>query len=203
MNKEAECQAIRTKIDSLTNVQSNYTITMYAVTAIILVFAIERNNGILFLLPYIILFSFQRAISVKQDTILKLEAYMAVYIEEGDGWENRYERIIECITMKNMDFIEFKKYKNMLLREVPSQQLGLVCSGGCILTCIISRLDIVDNGLLITDPIWGFILIVLSVVLYYALHKWCGGELNPMEKRAAYIESLKIEKENENKIITK
>ena len=93
ITKDSEYTMLKQEIISLVEIQNTYIIAMYTITITILGVAFERKSQILFLLPYIILFSFQRIISAKRDGMLRIASYIAVYLEEGTGWESIYETI--------------------------------------------------------------------------------------------------------------
>lgn len=82
---------LRQEILDLITIQNTYIVAMYTITITIIGIGLERKSNVLFLLPYIILFSFQCIISAKKDGYIRIAAYIAVYLEERDGWEKQYQ----------------------------------------------------------------------------------------------------------------
>ena len=81
IDKEIEYGTLRQEIlDSIT-ARDNYVIAMYTITTAILCLAFELQNPIIFLMPYIILFAFQNAITSKNENIILLAAYISIYLE--------------------------------------------------------------------------------------------------------------------------
>ena len=79
MNKEEEHLSLRSEIISLVEIQNNYIIAMYTITIALITLAIQQKNVWIYLLPYVILFSFQRIILAKRDIMLRIAAYIAVF----------------------------------------------------------------------------------------------------------------------------
>lgn len=197
MKKTEEYSSLRNEILGLINIQNSYIIAMYTITVTIFVFGIERKNEWIFLLPYIIFFSFQRIISAKNDAMVRIAAYISVYLEEGAGWESRYGKIVERTTIKNNHGKKFSKVKNILLGRISSMQLGLVCSVCSIIICICNNLDIWNQKQSFSVYLTTTIPIFTSVVLFSLLRMNCNNALTNMSKREIYIEQLKLLKSEE------
>lgn len=183
IKKDTEYSALKQEILDLINIQNNYIIAMYTITITILGIAMERKNATLFLLPYIVLFSFQRIIAAKRDGYLRIAAYIAVYLEEGEGWESNYKNTINQISVTK------KKRKktvieNIISGRLSSLQLGLLCS---LLSIGFSfKYEDIEAGKII---ILGF-----AVVLFGLLYYFNKDILQNMDKRESYINSLKEQK---------
>lgn len=186
-NKE-EYNSLRTEIIELVNIQNNYIIAMYTITIAILSLAIQQENEWLFLLPYIILFSFQRIISAKNDGMLRIAAYIAVFLDENIGWEKNYNQIIKATRIANHD--KFSKFMNVISGRISSMQLGVVCSLGCAIMCI------KNIGFSINEwsnlNFWEMLPMVIGLFLFGGLREWCKGALQNIGVRDEYIKNLEI-----------
>lgn len=192
MTKQEEYISLREEIISVIEIQNNYVIAMYTITVAILGLAIQQKNEWLFLLPYIILFSFQRIISAKKDVMIRLGAYIAVFLDDDFGWEKYYPDIFKETTNKHNDKDSFSKLMNVISGRLASLQLGVVCSVGCVAMCIINGInEWKEYSNILTDlPVSDVIPIFISILLLAMLQEWCKGALNAMQRREQYIESL-------------
>lgn len=192
MNKE-EYISLRSEIISLVNIQCN--------TVAIITLAIQQKNEWIFLLPYIILFSFQRLISAKRNVMLRIAAYIAVFLDGDFGWEKNYSEITDNTLNKHNDKEKFSKFKDIVFGRISSLQLGVVCSVGCIITCV---MHIAENKKWYS---WSDIMIsnisfieifpaLCAMILFCGLADLCKGALKAMKVRDTYIESLQIYKRN-------
>lgn len=82
-----EYLSLRSEIISLVDIQYNYILAMYTISIALISLAIQQQNEWIFLLPYIVLFSFQRVISAKRNIMIRIAAYIAVFLDEEFGWE--------------------------------------------------------------------------------------------------------------------
>ena len=186
ITKDSEYTMLKQEIISLVELQNTYIIAMYTITITIFGVAFERKSHILFLLPYIILFSFQRVISAKRDGILRIAAYIAVYLEEGKGWESSYEKVVDKTTKESNGKEKFSRFMNIITGRISSLQLGALCSIASIIMCCYNKGITLSNiyDLKLTDSLVLIAAIVLFAVLYY----WTKDVLK--SKRQRYIESL-------------
>lgn len=107
---DTEYTMLRQEILDLINIQNNYIIAMYTITITILGIALERQSQVLFLVPYLILFSFQRIISAKKDGMVRIAAYISVYLEKDkEGWESKYEELVAATCEKKTKQKKFFK----------------------------------------------------------------------------------------------
>lgn len=186
--KSEEYTSLRNEIMQLVNIQNNYIIAMYTITIAILSLAIQQDNEWLFLLPYIILFSFQRIISVKNDGMLRIAAYIAVFLDEEIGWEKKYNDIVDAL--KSPYRSKFSQFMNIISGRISSLQLGLVCSIGCTIFCLKNmQFDIYDIQ---NVNLWDAFPIVIGVILFFCLQIWCRGTFRNMGVRKEYIDKLEI-----------
>ena len=64
VDSNTEYNALRSEILNLISIQNTYIIAMYTITITILGFGLQTQNSFLFLLPYIVLFSFQKEMDI-------------------------------------------------------------------------------------------------------------------------------------------
>lgn len=191
ITKDAEYNALRAEILNLISIQNTYiiVIAMYTITITILGIGLERENNILFLLPYTILFSFQRIIAAKREGYLKIAAYIAVYLEEQKGWKFRYKKIANLTySLNNEDNRKLSMIKNIFSGRISSLQLGLLCSFMSILMCLLKLLD--DSFQLFLD---GSV-ILFAIILFVSLCYFNKDSLKTMQKREEYIQYMAISK---------
>lgn len=148
------------------------------------------GKALAFLLPYTVLFSFQRTISAKRDGYPRIAAYIAVYLEEGSGWESKYATIISSIqpTKHNNKFVTV--INNIFVGRISSSQLGILCSS---ISIIMASLNITDNNFPLTITT-----ILSAVVLLFLLLRYNKNTLKSMKKREEYIQLMKSAKQLEN-----
>lgn len=100
MNNNEEFSSLRDEIIESITLQNNYIVAMYTIAVTIMVFAIEKNNSVLFLMPYMILFPFQSIINSKRDGMLKMGAYIEVYYGQDFKWEHTNYLITDAMNQK-------------------------------------------------------------------------------------------------------
>lgn len=191
MNKE-EYNSLRAEILGLINIQNNYIVAMYTITIAILSLAIQQQNEWLFLLPYVILFSFQRIISAKNDGMIRIAAYIAVFLDGEIGWEKNYSEIVNRTTNKRSD--KFSKLLNVISGRISSLQLGVVCSVGCsILSVLKIKESEYGSWANIANLRYTYVLpIFCAILLLGSLKEWCKGALKNVSIRDQYIDALKV-----------
>lgn len=186
IDKQTEYASLRQEIlDSITS-RDNYIMAMYSITAAGLCAAFELQNPILFLIPYIILFAFQNTITSKNENMIVLAAYVAVYLEEGCGWESRNTEINK-IMHEGIPFKRVNSVWKFLVGRIGSVQLGMLCSISCITYSVISLYSTTQ----IIDMIEAGVYIVLSVILYVLIRVQTKDALKLGDRRKIYIENLK------------
>lgn len=196
MNKEElsklEYASLRQEILESINAIDNYKIAMYTITVAILCAALELKTTYLLLLPYVIIFAFQSAISTKNENNIVMGAYLAVYHEKNDGWETN--NILQRRRLYQKAKVPTKK--NYLLKSIKgvisSVQLGAICSVLCI---VFSIIEIVGNGKeFIPKDLPPVVCILLSVVLFAVLQDMTKDVLKLGERKAKYIAILTEER---------
>lgn len=192
IGKDTEYTMLKEEVLGLISIQNNYIIAMYTITVTIIAFAIERNNEWLFLLPYIILFSFQRIISAKNDNMVRIAAYIVVFLEDESGWETLYKKVVDKTTVKHNNRLPFSRFMNIVTGRVSTLQLGALCSLGAIIT------NLHNNKVIGTDirevKFMECLATLASLVLFVMLYYWCKNALKSMSRRETYIESLRYNK---------
>ena len=195
MNKKEEYLSLRSEIISLVEIQNNYIIAMYTITIALITLAIQQKNVWIYLLPYVILFSFQRIISAKRDIMLRIAAYIAVFLDGDFGWEKNYKDIINNTLNKYENGNRYSKLKNILSGRISSLQLGIICSGTCIIMQMIYIFES-NEWIYLNEFTWQKIKftdmfpIICAVFLFCILADWCRGALKAMVVRDKYIDSL-------------
>lgn len=185
IDKEIEYQTLRQEIlDSIT-ARDNYIITMYTITVAILCVAFELENPILFLIPYVVLFAFQNSIASKSENMIALAAYIAVYLEKGQGWESKNIEIKGTM----QEGVAYKRPNSIwkyLIGRIGSVQLGVLCSISCI---VYSAIEIMETKQ-VSETIEPGICIGLSVILYILIRVQTKNVLKLSDRRKKYINNL-------------
>ena len=188
-------------LDSITS-RDNYIMAMYSITTAGLCVAFELQNPILFLIPYIILFAFQNTITSKNENMIVLAAYIAVYLEEGSGWESRNAEIKKMMH-EGKPFKRANAVWKFLVGRIGSVQLGMLCSISCIIYSVREILLVTQ----INDAIQPSIYIVLATILYVLIRVQTKDVLKLGSRRDAYIENLRKaklaeERESEKELLS-
>lgn len=124
VSPDVEYTMLKEEILGTISACDNLVIAMYTITIAVLAIAFETDNYFLFLLPFIILFSFQGVLNRKRDNMVKLAAYIAVYLEEEKGWESK----VVGKTKIGKKSIKRNKLFDFLLGRSSSMQLGILCA---------------------------------------------------------------------------
>ncbi len=126
--------------------------------------------------------------------MIVLAAYVAVYLEGGNGWES------DNIELKQVMYNGkcFKRPSSVwkfLVGRIGSVQLGLLCSISCI---VYAGLKIYTSSQLL-DLIGSGICIALAFVLYILIRIQTRDTLKLGSRRREYIKNLQSAVENEEK----
>lgn len=195
MEKKEEYNSLRAEVLGVIDIIQNYIIAMYTISIAILTFAVQQQNAWLFLLPYVVLFSFQRIIVAKKDIMVRIAAYIAVFLDGDFGWEKNYKEIYENTTVKHNASGQFSNLMNAISGRISSLQIGVVCSLGCLIMNIYSVYEIIQKSTpdtYVLDKISAMDILpsVCAILLLAALKEWCKNSLNSMQRREQYIQSL-------------
>ena len=195
---------LKGEMQEIVAIQSNYIIAMYTITVAIIGIGLQFDNVWLLLLPYVVLFSFQRIIQAKKDVMLRIAAYISVFLDGPDGFEKNYIKIVNKTTNRFSQKKPYSWFRNVASGRISSLQLGALCSS----LCIIKYLLIKRNGrLLFSQWIENYrqiafvdtLPILAALGLFALLCYKCRDALGSMRDRANYIRSLKNWKKRRNK----
>lgn len=180
-----EISYISNQISVLNTSKENYIIAMYTITIMIIGFALEYKNNILFILPYLILFSFQRIIDSKKYNSLKYCAYLASFTDVG--WERFFDFIEDEIFKPSYDETIISRLK---LVRVSSLHLGLICSLLCSISVVTESFSIYPFTQTVTNS--GWILIGLAWFLFFLMIIWTWNALDSRKARKRYVNDFKV-----------
>lgn len=188
MMKEVEYAALKQEILNLDTKKSNYVMAMYTIMITIFIFSLEVRNEWYFLITYIILFSFERQMLSIREGSIRIAAYIAVFLEEGKGWESNYEEIFNQTCIKSEHNVVHSKIVDMVTGRIAVTQLGLFCSVASIgMTIYTNKITFLSIG---EADFFDGICICLSIVLFLLIRFWCSGASKTMGMRRKYIENL-------------
>lgn len=185
INKDTEYSMLKQEIISASEIISNVTLAMYTITLSIFVLGAEFDNSIIFLTPYIILFPFQNIINRKRDGVNRIAAYIAVFLEEGKGWEGKYNEYFEAMRGYDENLMLARRIWNFIIGRTSSTQLGL-------LSTLIFNLFYWKNLDLNSMRFEDAALVILSVVLFIILALGNKAGISNVGLRSMYIERLKL-----------
>jgi len=195
-----EYTCITNRITSSFQVKHSYNIAMYTITIAIIGFAVETKNAWLFLLPYIVLFSFHRIIQNERYRINKYDAFLAVYSD--DVWEQGYKEFHD--NLKKTYTVHTHGITTSKLVRVSALHLGLVCS---MMSIFMRAYNLVCTGegydlnLLVKNCTLGDVfLLVAALGLLVLMFFWCKNANDSIATREKYIRQIKLQllKENRN-----
>lgn len=185
-----EYACITSRIMTSFQIKHSYNIGMYTITIAIIGFALETQNAWLFLLPYVVLFSFHRIIQNERYRINKYDAFLAVY--SNDVWEQEYKEFHD--NLKQSYKVHVHGITTNKLVRVPALHLGLVCSVMSIFMqayVMVSTGEGYDLNRLITHYTLGDIfLIAVAFGLWILIFFWCKNANDSMATREKYIEQI-------------
>ena len=197
MSKEAEYEALKQEILNLDSKKANYVIAMYTIMITVSIFSLEVKNEWYFLITYIILFAFQRQIISIREGSVRIAAYIAVYLEEGEGWESNYNQIFNETCVKSEQKVVYSKIVDTLSGRIAVTQLGLFCSIASIGMCIYNnKMTFQSIG---NADFFDAICICFAIALYALIKLWCRNSSKTMNIRDKYIHNLEEYKEKQDK----
>ena len=94
MNKQVEYNALREEILCSMQVVKNYRSLLYSIVVAVLAFAFDKNESILFLVPFFAIFPIYLLAMHQIDSTLRIGAYIYVFLEpETDcKWKTRLHK---------------------------------------------------------------------------------------------------------------
>lgn len=195
-----EYACITSRITAASQTKHSYNIAMYTITIAIIGVALECKNAWLFLLPYVVLFSFHRIIQNERYRINKYDAYLAIYSE--DRWERNYKAFHMNLEQSYAEH-PHGITKSRFVR-VSALHLSAVCSLMAIfmwvynVTFIDGELDL--NRLISNTSIFDCFLVVIAVLLFFIMIFWCKNATDSMSTRDKYIEQIKQQKTSSDEV---
>ena len=182
-----EYVSLRQEIMNSINACDTYKIAMYTVTVALLSVAFAQGKAIFFLLPYVVIFAFQWAISAKNENNVVLAAYIAVFLEEGQGWESNNLELKEKMHNNKTKKLTTPKIINRLIGRISSAQLGFLCS----LLCCIYSIPPFFKAVQINECVLPGACVILSVALYVGIRIQTEDVLKLWKKKNEYIKNLR------------
>lgn len=196
--------SLKAEMQEIVTIQSSYIIAMYTITVAIIGIGLQFDNVWLLLLPYVVLFSFQRIIQAKKDVMLRIAAYISVFLDGPDGFEKNYTKIVKKTTNRFSQKKPYSLFRNIVSGRISSLQLGALCSSLCIIKYLLTKRD---ERLLFLHWIENYtqitfidtLPILAALGLFALLCYKCRDALGSMRDRGNYIRSLKDWKKKRNK----
>lgn len=183
---DTEYSMLKQEILQLTSACDNLVIAMYTVTIAILAVAFETNNYNLFLLPFVVLFSFQGILNRKRAGIVRIVAYIVVYLEEEKGWESKGV----CKQKIGDKRIKMNKMISFLFGRSSSAQLGLIC-------CMFFGYFYIEERMFILNR-KDIVLLSIVFLLWLGLLWMNRTVLFNVGNRNAYIKAFRKQKKEKN-----
>ena len=181
-----EYASLRQEILNSINACDTYKIAMYTVTVSLLCVAFAQGKAILFFLLYVVIFAFQWAISAKNENNVVLAAYIAVFLEQGQGWESNNLELKVKMHKNKTKKVATPKIINRLIGRISSAQLGFLCS----LLCCIYSIPPFYKAVQINDCVLPGACVILSIALYVGIRIKTEDVLNLWKKKNEYIKNL-------------
>lgn len=110
--KIKEYEDLRSEIKQKMEAYNSLVTFMITTVIAVLVFAVENDNMLLYLLPFGIIIPISMRMLFYRASLAKIAAYIIVYIESdlcGLGWETR-NNLIKCFDVYNNDFKLYDKF---------------------------------------------------------------------------------------------
>lgn len=118
-----EYEDIRGEIKQKIELHNSLITFMITTVVAVLAFALERNNPALYLLPFAIIIPISMRVTYYRTAMIKLSAYVIVYLEDkldGINWETRNTQLINDSSNKLFDKFTISHYYEGII-------LGIVC----------------------------------------------------------------------------
>lgn len=187
VSKDMEYNMLKQEIINTSDIIVNIMIAIYTISVSIFVFAFECNNSYAFLLPYIILLPFQNLINRKRDEINRIAAYIAVYLEDGDGWESNLKKNMEVLRGFDNHTASDNKFCNFIIGRTNCSQIGLFCT----IFFVVSYYKRINMGCITLENV---ILLSLAFGLPFTLFSMNKRASLNMSTRDVYIKRLEQDK---------
>ena len=168
-----EYAAIKAEIIAINNAKVSYIIAMHTIVVAIIGLGLDSklNSPFVFLVPYIILFTFQRIIANENYKSLRLSAYLAVF--GADGWEKHYSVLHSRGFTPTFDKISLV---DLSILRIPSLYLGFISSLICFVVAV---------------KMPSMIAVIVSPCLFVLLALYVRQSLSGENIREKYIQGIK------------
>lgn len=182
MDKQIEYEALREEILYSIQVVKNYRSLLYTIVVAALAFAFDKNEAILFLIPFVAIIPIYLLAMHQIDSTLRIGAYIYVFLEPGTDckWETRLH-----------------KYDQLHKRQYSTKKTSIEaywCVSVCCLLLSVIKLDYTNIDFMFYITIIGQI-IVLMICIYLFIKK----KPDYLSTKEKYInEWLEIQKEENN-----
>lgn len=155
MNKQVEYNALREEILCSMQVVKNYRSLLYSIVVAVLAFAFDKNESILFLVPFFAIIPIYLLAMHQIDSTLRIGAYIYVFLEpETDcKWETRLH-----------------KYDQLHRKQYSTKKTSIDaywCISACCLILSILKLDYKNIGFMFYLTIMGQIIILIICVYLF------------------------------------
>lgn len=153
MEKQVEYEALRAEILQSMQIVKNYRSLLYTIVVAALAFAFEKNEAILFLVPFFAIIPIYLLSLHQIDSTIRIGAYIYVFIEQETdiNWETR---------LYNYDKLHINEYSTKKLSVDSYQCLSLCC---IILSVLKLNYCCIDLNLFFTI----FVQIIISALCIY------------------------------------
>lgn len=161
MDKQIEYEALREEILCATQVVKNYRSLLYTIVVAVLAFAFDKNEAILFLVPFIAIIPIYLLAMHQIDSTLRIGAYIYVFLEPGTEckWETRLYKYDQL-------------HKNQYSTKKTSIEAYGYVSICCILLSVI-KLDYTNIDLMFCTTVVGQMLVsVICIYLFVKKKTW-------------------------------
>lgn len=174
MDKQIEYEALREEILYSMQVVKNYRSLLYTLVIAILAFAFDKDEAILFLLPFVAIIPLYLLAMHQIDSTIRTGAYISVFLEDGTEcqWETR---------LYKYDKLHRNEYSTKKTRIDPYW-----CISFCCIALSILKLDYADSNL-------NFYLVVAMqiVILIVCIYLFVKKRPDYLETKEKYIKEWK------------
>lgn len=158
MDKQIEYEALREEILYSTQVVKSYRSLLYTIVVAALAFAFDKNEAILFLIPFVAIIPIYLLAMHQIDSTLRIGAYIYVFLEPGTDckWETRLHKYDQL-------------HKNQYSTKKTSIEAYWYVSICCLLLSVV-KLDYANINFMFYITITGQV-IILIICIYLFIKK--------------------------------
>ena len=117
----AEYEMLKSEINQIIELVNSLTTFTLTTVVAILTFALTSDNAMLYLLPYCIIIPMYLRISYYRSAMVKILAYMIIFLEkydDGINWETRNSCLMNRINKKEAGIVLRAKYYEGLVASI-------------------------------------------------------------------------------------